>query len=125
MAPIGAFLIGLMSGVLLLIGVGFFDKIGIDDPVGATSVHLLNGVFGTLMVGFFSTTDGMKGLFYGGGLTQVIKQLAGIGFVAIVVFPASLLIWFIIKVIMGMRVSEREEIEGLDTGEMGIEACNN
>lgn len=122
--PVGAFLIGLMAGVLLIFGVGFFDRIGIDDPVGATSVHLLNGVFGTLMVGFFSATDGMKGLFYGGGTAQIVKQLTGIGFTALVVFPASLIIWLIIRMILGVRVSEKEEIEGLDVGEMGTEAYN-
>ena len=79
-------IIGVIAGVLVVLGVLFFDRIKFDDPVGATSVHLLNGVFGTLCVGLFATPDrlaragnpaAMAGLFYGGGMEQLITQLTG------------------------------------------------
>ncbi len=115
----GAAFIGMIAGVIVTFGVPMFERLGLDDPVGATSVHLLNGVAGTLLVGFFAT-DG--GLFYGGGLRLTLVQLAGIGYTALLVFPVSILLWFLIKWTVGMRVSEKEEIEGLDIGEMGTEA---
>lgn len=118
-SPAGAFVIGIVAGALVVVGVPFFEKLKLDDPVGATSVHLLNGVMGTLLVGFFARDSG---LFYGHGASQILKQLAGIGFTAGVVFPASLLLWFMVKKLAGLRVSAQEEREGLDYGEMGYEA---
>jgi ammonium transporter, Amt family len=111
--------IGLIAGVLVVYAVLFFDKVKIDDPVGALSVHLVNGVFGTLAVGLFAT-DG--GLFFGGGLAKTITQLIGIAAVGAFVFTVSLLVWFALKMTIGIRVSAQEEIEGLDVGEHGMEA---
>ena len=80
-------IIGLIAGVIVVLGVLFFDRIKCDDPVGATSVHLLNGVFGTICVGLFATPDrlaragnpaAVAGLFYGGGTQQLITQLTGV-----------------------------------------------
>jgi len=126
-----AVLIGAIAGVLVVLAVLGFDKINIDDPVGATSVHLVNGVFGTICVGLFATPDRLArsgnteqkaGLFYGGGAEQLIDQLIGVactgGYVLVVAFIA----WAILKATMGIRVSETEEIEGLDIGEHGNEA---
>jgi Amt family ammonium transporter len=115
----GAFFIGLIAGAIVTFGVPMFERLGLDDPVGATSVHLLNGVAGTLLVGFFSIDTGV---FYGGGWKQVLVQLEGIGYTAVVVFTASVVLWLVIKATVGMRVGEKEEIEGLDVGEMGSEA---
>jgi Amt family ammonium transporter len=112
-------IIGGIAGVLVVYAVLFFDKVKLDDPVGALSVHLVNGVFGTLAVGLFATEGG---LFFGGGLQKTISQLIGIGAVGAFVFLASAAIWLLLKVTMGIRVTAREEAEGLDVGEHGIEA---
>src|SRR4030067_919306 len=114
----GSVIIGLIAGVLVVYAVLFFDKIRVDDPVGALSVHLVNGVWGTLAVGLFAADiGGVKGLFYGGGSAQLFSQIKGIVTVGIYVVVLSLICWVIIKAVMGLRVSEEEEFEGLDIGE--------
>ena len=123
----GSVVIGLIAGVLVVFAVLFFDKIKIDDPVGALSVHLVNGVFGTLAVGLFASDAVMpnttgNGLFYGGGLKLFIAQLTGVGAVAAFTFVGAFVVWFVIKHILGLRVSRTEEIQGLDVGEHGMEA---
>jgi len=124
-------IIGAIAGVLVVLSVLFFDRIKIDDPVGATSVHLVCGVFGTLCVGLFATPDRIArsgnteqkaGLFYGGGMEQLIDQIIGVACCAGYVFVVAMIAWVIIKATMGIRVSEAEEIEGLDIGEHGNEA---
>ena len=121
--PGGSFIIGLVGGVLVVYSVIFFDKIGVDDPVGALSVHLANGVWGTFSVGLFASgIGGITGLFYGGGTSQLISQITGIVSVAVYVLIVSTICWLIIKAVMGLRVSEEEEREGLDIGEHGMEA---
>jgi Amt family ammonium transporter len=122
----GAAAIGVMSGILVIEAVMFFDKIKIDDPVGATSVHLGCGIFGTLMVGVFAHngTGGFEGqgLIYGGGLSQLGTQALGIAAVGAFVLPASALVWFAMKKTIGIRVTEEEEMLGLDLSEHGMEA---
>ncbi|MBN1444275.1 MAG: ammonium transporter [Planctomycetes bacterium] len=129
----GAFIIGAIAGVIVVLGVVSFDKLRIDDPVGALSVHLLNGIFGTLAVGLFASpaAPGMGGdpgtrpelgLFYGGGFGQLGTQLLGVAASAAYVFPAALLVWLVLKAAMGVRVTEEEEVQGLDLGEHGMEA---
>jgi len=119
--------IGSIAGVLVVVAVFFFDKIKIDDPVGALSVHLVNGIFGTLAVGLWAK-DGItgaatgNGLFNGGGFSLFLTQLTGVAAVGGFTFIASFIIWFIIKKTLGMRVSKREEIVGLDIGEHGMKA---
>jgi Amt family ammonium transporter len=112
-------IIGLIAGVLVVYAVLFFDKVKIDDPVGAISVHLVNGVFGTLCVGLFSH-DG--GLFFGGGFAKTMTQIIGIASVGAVTFALSLVAWYLLKGVVGIRVSAKEELEGLDAGEHGMEA---
>jgi Amt family ammonium transporter len=112
-------IIGLAAGVLVVFAVLFFDKVRLDDPVGALSVHLVNGVFGTLAVGLFATEGG---LFAGGGLALTLVQLKGIAAVGAFTAAASAVVWYALKVTMGIRVSVEEEREGLDTGEHGMEA---
>lgn len=119
-------IIGAIAGVLVVASVLFFDRIKVDDPVGAISVHLVNGAFGTLAVGLFAQdlipdTTG-NGLFFGGGAGLLLAQLVGIVTVGIFAFGASAVVWLILKATMGIRVSEEEEIEGLDLGEHGITA---
>ncbi|MSR56380.1 MAG: ammonium transporter [Planctomycetaceae bacterium] len=126
-------IIGAIAGALVVFAVIGFDKLKIDDPVGATSVHLVNGVFGTLCVGLFADpaimasraldpTKFKGGLFFGGGMDQLIAQLIGIVATAGYVVVVSAIVWAILKATMGMRVSKAEEIEGLDIGEHGNEA---
>jgi Amt family ammonium transporter len=122
-----AMLIGAIAGVIVVFAVVFFDKRKVDDPVGAISVHLINGVFGTLCVGLFAQ-DGItgaatgNGLFFGGGFTLLGSQLLGVAATALFVFPASLLIWLVLKKTIGIRVSLQEEIQGLDAFEHGNSA---
>jgi ammonium transporter, Amt family len=112
-------IIGLLAGVLVVFAVIFFDRVKLDDPVGALSVHLVNGVFGTLCVGLFAT-DG--GLFMGGGAALTLTQLKGILAVGAFTAVSSGIVWYLLKVTVGIRVSPEEEREGLDTGEHGMEA---
>lgn len=120
-------IIGAVSGVLVVFAVIIIDRIKIDDPVGAIAVHLVNGILGTIYIGLFAE-DGIagistgNGLFFGGGFDLLGKELIGILCVAAFVFPASLLLWIVIKKTIGLRVPLREEIEGLDINEHGNQA---
>ncbi len=117
-------IIGAVAGIIVVLLVRFFDRIGIDDPVGATSVHLGCGVFGTLCIGLFAkegvtSLSTQNGLFYGGGFRLLGVEAVGVLSVGVFVFAASTLVWFIIKKTMGMRVTPEEERVGLDIGEHG------
>ena len=122
-----AALIGLIAGVLVVMAVLMFDKLKLDDPVGALSVHLVNGVFGTLAVGLFAqdkitgTATG-SGLFFGGGFKLLAAQAIGVVAVGAFTFIVALVVWSVIKAVMGLRVSTEEEITGLDLGEHGTKA---
>ena len=122
----GAIVIGAVSGVLVVFGIWLLDyKLRVDDPVGAVAVHCLNGIWGTLAVGLFATTsapgnDSYTGLFYGGGFHLFGLQL--LGFVSVAAWTAvTITITFlIIKATVGLRVTEEEEIVGLDPTEHGL-----
>ena len=95
--------------------------------MGALSVHLVNGVFGTLAVGLFAEGRFMPnttgdGLFFGGGTSLLLSQGIGVAAVGAFVFAVSFAAWYLIKVTIGIRVSEQEELEGLDVGEHGMSA---
>lgn len=123
--PGGAVLIGLMAGILVVFAVEFFDRVArIDDPVGAVSVHGINGAFGTLMVGFFAKDNGVTGLFYGGGWDLFITQLTGVGAIAAWAIGCGLILFFILKKTVGLRVTKKEEENGLDYYEHGEKAYN-
>lgn len=120
--------IGFIGGALVVASVLFFDKVKVDDPVGAISVHLINGIWGTLAAGLFfdnKVATSVAGiaekdlLSYGG---QIWVQLKGIVLIGLFTFIASAIVWFGLKVLGGIRVSEQEEVEGLDLGEHGNEA---
>jgi len=120
-------IIGLIAGMLVVLAVIMFDRLRIDDPVGALSVHLVNGIFGTICVGLFSQDKIVgvatgNGLFYGGGTKLLMVQLSGVLGVAAFTFSISLIFWVLLKYTMGIRVSLKEEIEGLDIGEHGNSA---
>ena len=121
--PLGAVIIGLVAGVIVVASVELFDKVfKIDDPVGAVSVHGITGVWGTLSVGLFGATSDHLGLFYGGGFHQLGVQAIGVIAVFAWVFGISMLLFGVIKKVMGLRVTAEEEIQGLDIGEHGMES---
>lgn len=122
----GAIIIGLLAGLLVVGAVLFFDRIRIDDPVGAVSVHGACGLFGVLAVGFFATTEGsplgaesVDGLLYGGGAGQLVTQVIGVGAIGGFVAISMVILFGAIKLLMGLRVGETEEVEGLDVHEHG------
>jgi ammonium transporter, Amt family len=139
-------LIGLIAGVLVVFAVLMFDRLKLDDPVGALAVHLVNGIWGTLALGLFY--DGYAGYVAKGlseeaakaksiassvaaldtGLTagaQLMQQLKGVILVGAFTLIVSLVVWYVIKMVLGVRVSAEEETEGLDIGEHGNEAYPN
>lgn len=121
--PVGAFFIGLVAGILVVLAVEFFDNVAkIDDPVGAVSVHMVNGIWGTLAVGLFSSGgDGVApGLFYGGGFTQLGVQALGVVSVAAYVLIVMFIIFKLIDKTVGLRVPAQIEIDGLDIHEHGL-----
>ena len=121
--PVGAFFIGLVAGVLVVLAVEFFDNVAkIDDPVGAVSVHMVNGIWGTLAVGLFSSGgDGVApGLFYGGGFAQLGVQALGVVTVAAYVLIVMFIIFKLIDKTVGLRVPAQIEIDGLDIHEHGL-----
>jgi len=119
-------IIGFIGGVLVVLAVIAFDKAKLDDPVGALAVHLVNGIWGTLALGlFYSKEIATNVAALDTGLTagsQFMQQLKGVVLVGLFVFPTSLILWYIIKAIFGLRVTAEEETEGLDIGEHGNEA---
>ena len=122
----GAIIIGAVAGLLVVFGVWLLDYIlRIDDPVGAVAVHCMNGIWGTIATGLFATTsapgnDTLTGLFYGGGFTLLGKQLLGMFSVIAWTVVTITITFMIIKATVGLRVSEEEEIEGLDSCEHGL-----
>ena len=129
----GAIVIGIVAGLLVVFGVWLLDyKLRIDDPVGAVAVHCLNGIWGTIAVGLFATNTApgygiadangveLTGLFYGGGFKLLGLQLLGFVAVAAWTTVTITIAFLIIKVTVGLRVSEEEEIVGLDAKEHGL-----
>ncbi len=125
----GAIVIGAVAGVLVVFGVWLLDEVlRVDDPVGAVAVHMMNGIWGTIAVGLFATdtapgfvTAGIKeGLFYGGGFAQLGLQLVGFASVAAWTAVTITIAFTVIKATVGLRVSEEEEIIGLDPVEHGL-----
>lgn len=113
MSPNEAVIIGLIAGVVIVLGVALIDKLKLDDPVGAVAVHLICGIWGTLAVGIFGALASFD---------QFLVQLAGVGAAATFCSISAFVILFIIKKVSGLRVSEKEEIEGLDIHEHGMDA---
>ena len=130
-SPTSAVIIGLLAGVIVVAAVEFFDKVlHVDDPVGAVSVHGACGVFGTLCVGLFAEArfaeaaglGTINGLFFGGGWHQLGVQALGSASVLAWVGVTALGLFFAIKKTIGLRVTEAEEVRGLDIDEHGMEA---
>ncbi|GBF76126.1 ammonium transporter [Paenibacillus sp. 598K] len=124
--PWAAVVIGLVAGVFVFFSMKFFEKMKIDDPIFALSVHGAAGVLGTLANGFFATPElaeytgvGRAGLFYGGGFEQLWVQFLSVVVCGAFVFIVSFIVLAIVKSVMGFRVSEEQEIIGLDLSEHG------
>lgn len=130
---LGSIIIGSVAGLLVVFGVWFLDhKLHIDDPVGAVAVHCLNGIWGTLAVGLFATNTApgysiadasgkeLTGLFYGGGFKLLGLQLTGFASVAAWTAVTITITFFIIKALIGLRVTREEETLGLDATEHGL-----
>ena len=113
MGPTAAIVIGLIAGVIIPFSVAMFDRLKIDDPVGATSVHLVCGIWGTLAVGIFGAMA---------GLSQLLYQLIGTLTVCAFSFAFAFGLFYVLKVTIGIRVSEEEELKGLDIGEHEMNA---
>jgi Amt family ammonium transporter len=126
----GAAIIGLVAGIIVVESVFFWDKIGIDDCVGAISVHGVNGAWGCLSIGLLA--DGtygegwngvagtVRGLFYGGGLSQFWAELIGVTTCFVTLSIISIAVYFLAEKLVGNRVDKDVEIEGLDIPEMGV-----
>jgi len=130
-SPASAVLIGFVAGVLVVLSVEFIDKVlHIDDPVGAISVHGVCGAFGTLAVGLFAQAKyaeaaglgQINGLFFGGGLHQLGVQALGVVSVFCWVGITSVALFSLIRATVGLRVTRKEELRGLDIDEHGAEA---
>jgi len=116
MSPADAVLIGAIAGLLIVAAVSFFDRLKLDDPVGAIAVHLVCGIWGTLAVGLFGALA---------SIDQFLSQLKGVAAYAIACVLVSFLILGILKVTLGIRVGEKEELQGLDIHEHGMSAYSN
>ena len=130
----GAFVIGIVAGLLVVFGVWLLDyKLHIDDPVGAVAVHMMNGIWVTIAVGLFATSKApgyaiamengaikAEGLFFGGGFTQLGLQLLGFVTVAAWAVVCMTIVFLAIKATIGLRASKEEEIKGLDICEHGL-----
>ena len=120
--PIGAAIMGIVFGIVIVLSVEFFDKVAkIDDPVGAISVHCVCGALGTILTGFFATgVSTEKGVFYGGGFHFLGVQTLGVVSVAAYVSVIITIVFLIIKHTIGLRASAEDEIAGLDVSEHGL-----
>ncbi len=118
---LGSLIIGIVAGILVVIAVEVVDsKLKVDDPVGAVAVHMCNGIWGTIAVGIFSKDEATLGLLYGGGFTQLGKQLLGILCIGAYTAIFMTIIFFVIKKTIGLRASKEEEVKGLDLTEHGL-----
>ncbi len=113
MSPTDAILIGSIAGAIIVFAVSFIDRLKLDDPVGAIAVHLICGIWGTLAVGVFGALAGFD---------QFISQLIGVASYAAICIAATFIILVVLKKTVGIRVSEKEELEGLDAHEHGMNA---
>jgi Amt family ammonium transporter len=113
MSPTDAIIIGGIAGAIIVFAVSFIDKLKLDDPVGAIAVHLVCGIWGTLAVGIFGALASGE---------QFISQLVGVASYAAICISSTFIILFILKKTVGIRVSEKEELEGLDIHEHGMDA---
>ena len=120
--PVSAIIIGAIAGILVDVAVVFFDKIKVDDPVGAIAVHGVNGLFGTMAVGLFAIEGGF---FYGGGASLLITQILGVSAIALFSFTVTFIIMKLLKISIGIRISNEDEEAGIDASSVGVQSYNN
>jgi Amt family ammonium transporter len=116
-SPVGALVMGAAAGVVCAYAVGLKYRFGFDDSLDVVGVHLVGGLVGTFGIGLLATAaapTGVDGLFYGGGLDQLGKQLVGGGAVLVYAFVASGMIGWMVDRLMGFRIDEEHEISGID-----------
>ena len=118
-SPVSAAIIGALGGIVVVLSVLLFEKLRIDDPVGAISVHGTCGALGTILLGFF---DSSSGVFFGGGFALLWAQIVGVVAVLVWCLVTGFILFYGIKVVTGLRVTEEEEQAGLDYGEHGASA---
>jgi len=124
--PVGAALIGAISGLIVIFGVEFLDKvIKVDDPVGAVAVHGMNGAFGTIAVGLFATKNGIWGAIAGNTTWGAAFKFLGVQFLGVISVAAwtalcMVVLFTVLKKTIGLRVSAQVELEGLDIHEHGL-----
>jgi Amt family ammonium transporter len=134
-SPTGAFFIGLVAGVVVIWATDALEYLRIDDPIGAVPVHMVCGIWGTVSLGLFATgayglptptgvdtSVLVKGLFYGGGLAQLMSQAVGSGAVTVATLAVSAVLMYAVKATGTLRVSRAGELEGLDIHEHGMMA---
>jgi Amt family ammonium transporter len=109
-STLSAIIVGAIGGGLVVFAVPLLDKLKIDDVVGAISAHLVAGVWGTLAVAIFSSD------------ATIVAQITGIVAIGIFVVVTSAIAWFLVKLVVGLRVTDEEEDQGLDKAELGLEA---
>jgi Amt family ammonium transporter len=132
-SPTGAFFIGIVAGLVVIWATDLLEYVRIDDPIGAVPVHLACGIWGTLSLGLFATgqygvpsptgadtSTLVKGLFYGGGMQQLVAQAIGSGAVCLATFAVAMVLMYAVKATGTLRVSREGEIEGLDLHEHGM-----
>jgi Amt family ammonium transporter len=118
--PVGALILGVLAGVICALAVGLKYRFGYDDSLDVVGVHLVGGLFGTIAIGFFATADapaGVDGLFWGGGVDQLWRQCVGAFAVLAYSFILTYVIGLALHKTIGFRVTEEEEIEGIDYAE--------
>jgi Amt family ammonium transporter len=118
LSPVGSIVVGALAGVLCALAVGLKYKLGYDDSLDVVGVHLVGGLWGTIAIGFLATDAapaGVSGLFYGGGLDQLWRQVVGAGAVLLFSFVLTLVIGLVIQKTMGFRIKEEDEVAGIDT----------
>ena len=137
MEPVGAFAIGAVAGVVVILGIDLLEHLRVDDPIGAVPVHMMCGIWGTLSLGRFAsgryglptptgadTSPGslVTGLFYGGGAKQLLAQAIGSGAITFATLAASLVLMYVVKLTGTLRISPAGEREGIDLHEHGASA---
>jgi Amt family ammonium transporter len=119
-SPIGAIIVGAVAGALCALAVGLKFRFGYDDSLDVVGVHLVGGLVGTIIIGFLATADapaGVDGLFYGGGVDQLWRQIVGALAVLVFSFVLTLVIGIAIQKTIGFRITEEDEITGIDNVE--------
>ncbi|GAB3202936.1 ammonium transporter [Geodermatophilus arenarius] len=117
-SPVGAIIVGVVAGALCALAVGLKYRLGYDDSLDVVGVHLVGGLWGTLAIGFLADPDapaGVESLFFGGSVDQLWRQAVGAGAVLVFSFVLTLVIAAVVKAVMGFRVSEEDEVAGIDT----------